>query len=69
MHLLINLAIIRVSLQIVIPEITIVFKRQKEKRQHHSLLSEIPVTTLIACDRWPRKRGKGPGSVCILTGR
>lgn len=30
MHLLINLVVIRVSLQIVIPGITIVFKGQKE---------------------------------------
>lgn len=59
MHLLINLAIIRLSLQIVIPGIMIVFKRQKEKHQHHSLLSQIPATTLVACDGWLRKRGRG----------
>ena len=35
MHLLINLAVIRLSLQIVIPGIMIIFKRQKGKHQDH----------------------------------
>lgn len=61
MHLLINLAVIRLSLQIVIPGITIVFKRQRE-HQHPSLLSLFPATTPTACDGWHRKCGKGHGS-------
>lgn len=67
MHLLINLAVIRLSLQIVIPGIMIAFKRQKERHQHHSLLPHIPAKELIACDGWHRRRGKGYGSVCIPT--
>lgn len=50
MHLLINLAVIRLSLQIVIPGIMIIFKRQKAKHQHPSLLSPIPATTRLALD-------------------
>ena len=52
MHFLINLAVIRLSLQIVIPGIMIVFKRQKGKHQHHSLPSHLPARMLTHCVGW-----------------
>lgn len=50
MHLLINLAVIRLSLQIVIPGIMIVFGRQQEKQGHRSLPFHTPSATPTACD-------------------